>query len=84
MCRKNSCGKERSNCWRSGSHDLIIWVIVRASDRYSFDVVQMMNKKKREKTTILSSAGEGEKEITWNSGINPEKRLLPFVPFIRI
>ena len=40
----------------------------------------MMNKKKREKTTILSSAGEGEKEITWNSGINPEKRLLPFVP----
>jgi len=44
----------------------------------------MMNKKKREKTTILSSAGEGEKEITWNSGINPEKRLLPFVPFIQI
>jgi hypothetical protein len=24
----------------------------------------MMNKKKREKTTILSFAGEGEKEIT--------------------
>ncbi|WP_347073488.1 hypothetical protein [Bacteroides thetaiotaomicron] len=44
----------------------------------------MMNKKKREKTTILSFAGEGEKEITWNSVINPKKRLLPFVPFIRI
>ena len=36
----------------------------------------MMNKKKREKTTILSSAGEGEKEITWNSGINPEKTVV--------
>ena len=33
---------------------------------------------------MWKGAGEGEKEITWNSGINPEKRLLPFVPFIRI
>ncbi|MCS2850330.1 hypothetical protein NXX05_23450 [Bacteroides thetaiotaomicron] len=33
----------------------------------------MMNKKKREKTTIFSFAGEGEKEITWNSVINPKK-----------
>ena len=29
----------------------------------------MMNKKKREKTTIFSFAGEGEKEITWNSAV---------------
>ena len=81
MCSKNNCGRKRNNCWRSGSHDLIIWVIVRASDRYSFDAVQMMNKKKREKTTILSSAGEGEKEITWNSVINPKKTVVAVCSF---
>lgn len=41
----------------------------------------MMNKKKREKTTILSSAGEGEKEITWNSVINPKKKVVAVCSF---
>ena len=41
----------------------------------------MMNKKKREKTTILSSAGEGEKEITWNSVINPKKTVVAVCSF---
>ena len=41
----------------------------------------MMNKKKREKTTILSFAGEGEKEITWNSVINPKKTVVAVCSF---
>lgn len=41
----------------------------------------MMNKKKREKTTILSSAGEGEKEIIWNSVINPKKTVVAVCSF---
>ena len=41
----------------------------------------MMNKKKREKTTIFSFAGEGEKEITWNSVINPKKTVVAVCSF---
>ena len=41
----------------------------------------MINNKKREKTTILSFAGEGEKEITWNSVINPEKKVVAVCSF---
>jgi hypothetical protein len=40
-----------------------------------------MNKKKREKTTIFSFAGEGEKEITWNSVINPKKTVVAVCSF---